>query len=239
MVADEAHRTAGALIPGEDPSPFVRIHDGDAIHADRRLYMTATPKVYTVSVRRFASNPEKMGELATTLCSMDDEDRYGPVLHETRFGDAADRDLLSDYRVIVLTVPESLAAGIRIREFAEGAPLTVDEQGKMIGCLRALAKTDTGQFPEDDRRPMRRAIAFCNLVKSSQRLEERRAGDEADLDTIVDGGSSHLKWDEKLKNLLRIGRETEFSEAHVRKVAYRPFVQQLLYATRLFRSARH
>ena len=166
-VADEAHRTAGALIPGEDPSPFVRIHDEDAIHADRRLYMTATPKVYAASAR------SRAGELATTLCSMDDEDRYGPVLHETRFGDAVDRDLLSDYRVIVLTVPESLAAGIRIREFAEGAPLTIDEQGKMIGCLRALAKTDTDEFPEDDRAPMRRAIAFCNLVDSSKRLEGR------------------------------------------------------------------
>ena len=166
-VADEAHRTAGALIPGEDPSPFVRIHDEDAIRAARRLYMTATPKVYAASARNRA------GELAATLCSMDDEDRYGPVLHETRFGDAVDRDLLSDYRVIVLTVPESLAAGIRIREFEDGAQLTLDEQGKMIGCLRALAKTDADQFPADDRAPMRRAIAFCNLVKSSQRLEGR------------------------------------------------------------------
>ena len=166
-IADEAHRTAGALIPGEDPSPFVRIHDEEAIRAARRLYMTATPKVYAASARNRA------GELATTLCSMDDEHRYGPVLHETRFGDAVDRDLLSDYRVIVLTVPESLAAGIRIREFEDGAQLTLDEQGKMIGCLRALAKTDSDQFPEDDRAPMRRAIAFCNLVKSSQRLEGR------------------------------------------------------------------
>ena len=166
-VADEAHRTAGALIPGENPSPFVRIHDEEAIRADRRLYMTATPKVYAASAR------DRAGEHAATLCSMDDENRYGPVLHETRFGDAVDRDLLSDYRVIVLTVPESLAAGIRIREFEDGAQLTLDEQGKMIGCLRALAKTDADQFPEDDRAPMRRAIAFCNLVKSSQRLEGR------------------------------------------------------------------
>ena len=166
-IADEAHRTAGALIPGEDPSPFVRIHDNDELRADRRLYMTATPKVYAASAR------SRAGELATTLCSMDDEDRYGPVLHETRFGDAVDRDLLSDYRVIVLTVPESLAAGIRIRNFAEGTQLTIDEQGRMIGCLRALAKTDADEFPEDDRVPMRRAIAFCNLVESSKRLEER------------------------------------------------------------------
>ena len=166
-IADEAHRTAGALIPGEDISPFVRIHDEESIRSDRRLYMTATPKVYAASAKTRA------GDLAAALCSMDDEERYGPILHETRFGDAVDRNLLSDYRVIVLTVPESLAAGIRIRSFEEGASLTIDEQGKMIGCLRALAKTDDEQFPEDDREPMRRAIAFCNLVESSKRLEAR------------------------------------------------------------------
>ena len=166
-IADEAHRTAGALIPGEDPSPFVRIHDNGAIRAGRRLYMTATAKVYAESARTRA------GKLATTLCSMDDEDRYGPVLHETRFGDAVEQGLLADYRVIVLTVPEALAAQVTIRNFAEGETLTIDEQGRMIGCLRALAKTDTDQFPEDDRAPMRRAIAFCNFIKSSQQLEQR------------------------------------------------------------------
>ena len=168
-IADEAHRTAGALILGEDPSPFVRIHDNDSIRADRRLYMTATPKVYAASARTRA------GKLAATLCSMDDEDRYGPALYETRFGDAVDAGLLADYRVIVLTVPESLAANIRIRNFAEGESLTLDERGRMIGCLRALAKIDAEQFPEDDRAPMRRAIAFCNFVKSSKQLEQRIA----------------------------------------------------------------
>ena len=165
-IADEAHRTAGALIPGEDPSPFVRIHDDNLLRAKRRLYMTATPKIYAERARKRA------GEFAATLCSMDDEERYGPMLHETRFGDAVERGLLSDYRVIVLTVPESLAAGINIRNFAEGKKLTIDEQGKMIGCLRALAKMDAEQFPQEDRAPMARAIAFCNLVKSSRQLEE-------------------------------------------------------------------
>ena len=168
-IADEAHRTAGALIPGEDLSPFVRIHDNDAIRAGRRLYMTATPKVYAESARARA------GQFATTLCSMDDEERYGPVLHETRFGDAVDQGLLADYRVIVLTVPEALAANIRIRNFAEAGDLKVDEQGRMIGCLRALAKTDKEQFPAGDRAPMRRAIAFCNFIDSSKRLEGRIA----------------------------------------------------------------
>ena len=144
----------------------MRIHDDNLLRASRRLYMTATPKIYAERARKRA------GEFAATLCSMDDEERYGPMLHETRFGDAVERGLLSDYRVIVLTVPESLAAGINIRNFAEGKKLTIDEQGKMIGCLRAMAKMDAEQFPQDDPDPMARAIAFCNLVKSSRQLEE-------------------------------------------------------------------
>ena len=187
-VADEAHRTAGALFPGEDNSPFVRIHDDDEIRAARRLYMTATAKVYAESARTRA------GAHAATLCSMDDEDRYGPVLHETPFGDAVDRGLLSDYRVIVLTVPESLAADIRVRNVEEGAELTLDERGKMIGCLRALAKTDSDQFPEDDRVPMRRAIAFCNLVESSRRVEQRiHEVAEDHRDTIWGGQDEGLR----------------------------------------------
>ncbi len=168
-VADEAHRTAGALLPDDDLSAFVRIHDNDRIRADRRLYMTATPKVYAESARTRA------GEFAGALCSMDDEGLFGPMLHEIQFGKAVDDGLLADYRVIVLTVPQSLAADIRIAHYEEGAPLTIDEHGKMIGCLRALAKVDAEEFPESDRAPMRRAIAFCNRIESSKRLEGRIA----------------------------------------------------------------
>ena len=96
------------------------VHDEDAIRVDRWLCMTATPKVYAASARTRAGN------LAATLRSMEDEDRYGPVPHETRFGDAVDRDLHSDFWVIVLTVPASLATGFQIQEFDDGGQLTLD-----------------------------------------------------------------------------------------------------------------
>ena len=163
-IADEAHRTAGALIPGEDPSPFVRIHDNARIRCDRRLYMTATPKVYAESARARA------GKLAATLCSMDDEHRYGPTIYQLGFGEAVGNGILSDYRVIVLTIPESLAARVTLNAFQEGKTLTLDEQGKIIGCLRALSKADKDQFPGDADIPMRRAIAFCNFIESSRNV---------------------------------------------------------------------
>ena len=141
-ICDEAHRTAGAILKGEEPSNFTRIHDDARIRSDRRLYMTATPKVYAESARTRA------GKLAAALCSMDDDVLYGPVLYELGFAEAVDRDLLSDYRVVVLTVPEGLAA--RILAHYGGAledGLKIDDTALMIGCWRALAKADPDVFP--------------------------------------------------------------------------------------------
>ena len=46
IICDEAHRTTGATFDGEDESAFVRIHDADYIKGAKRLYMTATPRIY-------------------------------------------------------------------------------------------------------------------------------------------------------------------------------------------------
>ena len=164
-VCDEAHRTAGALIEGEDPSHFVRIHRDEHIRCDRRLYMTATPKVYAASARTRA------GELAAALCSMEDEAIYGPLFYELTFGAAVEQGLLTDYKVIVLTVPEDAAARAIQRSLAEDGELKLDDGAKLLGCWRALAKVDADQFPEDDQEGMRRAIAFCRDIKSSKQVE--------------------------------------------------------------------
>ena len=164
-ICDEAHRTAGALIEGEDPSHFVRIHRDENIHCARRLYMTATPKVYAASARTRA------GELAAALCSMEDERIYGPLLYELTFGTDVEQSLLADYKVIVLTVPEDAAARAIQRSLAEDGELKLDDGAKLLGCWRALAKVDADQFPENDREGMRRAIAFCRDIKSSQQVE--------------------------------------------------------------------
>ena len=165
-ICDEAHRTAGAILPGEEQSHFTRIHRDEIIRAERRLYMTATPKVYAESARTRA------GELAAALCSMDDEELYGPVLHEIGFAEAVEAGLLSDYRVVVLTVPEGLVAEFVSRHggvLEDG--LRIDEAALMIGCWRALAKADPEVFPKRERAPMRRAIAFCRTIRASEQVE--------------------------------------------------------------------
>ena len=166
-IADEAHRTAGAIVPGEEHSDFVRIHDEKCIRARRRLYMTATPKVYAASARRRA------GDLETALCSMDDEQIFGPVLYELGFGAAVEQDLLSDFRVVILTVPMEAAARLLHGDLTNHK-ITVDDAAKLIGCWCALAKVDAERagFPESEYAPMQRAIAFCNTIKSSKQIEE-------------------------------------------------------------------
>ena len=105
VICDEAHRTTGATAAGADESNFVRVHDGDYLKAARRLYMTATPRIFDEKVK------DKADEHSAELYSMDDEALFGPEFHRLSFGDAVERGLLTDYKVIVLTVDESVMAG--------------------------------------------------------------------------------------------------------------------------------
>ena len=104
MICDEAHRTTGVTLAGEDESNFVRVHDADYIKAARRLYMTATPRIFDDNVK------DKADEHSAELASMDDELTYGPEFHRLAFGEAVERGLLTDYKVLVLTVDESVIA---------------------------------------------------------------------------------------------------------------------------------
>ena len=99
ILCDEAHRTTGIERPEDDKtSPFVLVHDGERIKAGKRLYMTATPRLYTASAKEKAARHE------VDVFSMDDEETYGPEFHRLPFSRAVEQDLLSDYKVVVLGV---------------------------------------------------------------------------------------------------------------------------------------
>ena len=99
-LCDEAHRTTGVERPGDDASPFVLVHDAARVKAARRLYMTATPRLYTEGARRKAARHD------VEVFSMDDEATYGPEFHRLPFSRAVEQDLLSDYKVVVLAMSE-------------------------------------------------------------------------------------------------------------------------------------
>ena len=162
IVCDEAHRTTGVTLAGEEPSAFTRIHD--EVQGKKRLYMTATPRVYGAGAAKVAQ------EKGAELVSMDDEQVYGKNLHVLDFADAVDKKLLSDYRVIVLGVDEAIVSQGMQRSMREGKELTLDQGIRIVGCLRALAKAGVQDLQGEG--PMRRAVAFCSSIAGSRSICE-------------------------------------------------------------------
>ena len=164
IICDEAHRTTGVTLADGDDSAFVRVHDNAIIRADKRLYMTATPRLFNDRVKDAAKEKDAV------LCSMDDVQIYGPVFHKLGFGKAVSLGLLTDYKVVVLAVPEEEVSGIYQAGVAESGELTLPEIAKLAGCWNALAKRRSGVIDAnygEDLAPMRRAVAFGKDIKTS------------------------------------------------------------------------
>ncbi len=163
IVCDEAHRTTGATFSDDDESNFVKVHDAAFIRSAKRLYMTATPRIYGDSAKA------KAEQGAVALCSMDDESLYGPELHVITFSEAVRRGLLVDYKVIVLSVEESHVSR-RIQSLLkdENNQLKVDDAAKIIGCWKALAKQGLTEELNGDHEAMKRAVAFCQVIEVSK-----------------------------------------------------------------------
>ncbi|MCY3985856.1 MAG: DEAD/DEAH box helicase family protein, partial [Candidatus Dadabacteria bacterium] len=173
VICDEAHRTAG--VESEDRhSPFLIVHDETRLNAMRRLYMTATQRIYTPAAKRRAAGGN------ADLYSMDDEVVYGPILYDMKFGEAVDRGLLSDYQVVVIGYDQSQVVSAHNSYMTEkGANISTEQWIQMIGCWDALADPETngpdrnrpaGIVNPDTTKICRRAIAFSNTISSSKNV---------------------------------------------------------------------
>ena len=166
IVCDEAHRTTGVTTGEEDESNFVRIHSDEHVQAIKRLYMTATPRIYGEAARQRAK------EQSLTLAQMDDPATYGETLFERGFSWAVENDLLTDYKVIVLAVDEGkVARSVQRRLETSDQDLALDDATKIVGCYKALTKTDLTVDVGTDTGAMRRALIFCRDIKSSKIIE--------------------------------------------------------------------
>ena len=167
IVCDEAHRTTGATFAGEDQSNFVKVHDNAAIRGRKRLYMTATPRIFGEGAK------SKARELDVLLASMDDEAMYGQVLFHVGFSRAVENGILTDYRVIVLVMDEGLVSASVQKRLSDGnSVLVLDDATKIVGCWKALSKAGLILGPSDDPAPMRRALAFCRDINSSKLIRD-------------------------------------------------------------------
>ena len=170
IICDEAHRTTGAKITNQDESHFIRVHDNAHVAGKKRLYMTATPRIFGEGAKK------KAEEHSVELCSMDDESLFGGVLFHRGFSWAVDQGLLSDFKVIVLTMDEGeVSRAVQQRLGDANNELMLDDATRIIGCYKALRKLDL-KDPVDPELPMRRALAFCGTIKKSQAVTREFGG---------------------------------------------------------------
>ena len=149
IIADEAHRCAGVV-----SSDFSIALDQRKIPARKRVFMTATPRYYTGRVIKEAK------EADLEVASMNDESVFGPVFHRLAFAEAIEKELLSDYRVVIVGIDDD-----RYRRYAEQARLlTLDGVKKTdartlaahIGLAKAMRTYD-----------MQRVISFHGRVSGA------------------------------------------------------------------------
>lgn len=215
IVCDEAHRTTGVKIKGRDESSFTKIHDNAIIVGRRRLYMTATPRLYSPDVKKKASDADVL------LCSMDNEKVYGQEIYRIGFGEAVEKGILTDYKVLVLTVPETAATAALLAFMEKDREITTNDAARLVGAISALSKRVS---PHDhllatDPHPMHKAVAFCSTIAQSKHIaavlqdfsdtyrarlpEEQRDGLIRIAAQHVDGAMSADRREDKLQWLKR------------------------------------
>lgn len=254
VVCDEAHRTTGVILSDKAEAAFTKIHDNEIVVAKKRLYMTATPRLYT------DASKQKAQEGNAVLCSMDDTNIYGEEIYRIGFGEAVKKDLLSDYKVLILTIREDqIPVALQNVIKDKNNEIDTDDASKLIGCINALSKRvlDTDESFNDDKKAMHTAVAFCQSIKISKKIsnmfnehkdtyydsltQEERAklvGVSADH---IDGSMGASERAEKLSWLKNVSQDSQdchilcnvilhkFNVDNIKCSLYRPFCKQFLY----------
>lgn len=228
VICDEAHRTTGVTLSDTDESYFVKVHKDKFIGAKKRLYMTATPRLYS------DESKSKAAQSDAVLCSMDDEDIYGDEIKRIGFGEAVSKDLLTDYKVLILTMSDNdVSKSVQNMISNDDFEINADDAAKLIGCINALSKQvlgDEGIIKQVDPEPMKRAVAFTNTIKNSKNITKNfneasvhyindlKLEDSREIVRVnaehIDGSMSALKRHE-LMNWLKSENPSELNECRV------------------------
>ncbi|WQX94691.1 DEAD/DEAH box helicase [Helicobacter pylori] len=213
IICDEAHRTVGAMYSSnerDDKNAFTLCHSDKNIKATKRLYMTATPKVYS------ESSKAKAKESDNVIYSMDDADTFGEEIYTLNFERAIALDLLTDYKVIILAVRSENLSGVtnsvnkKISQLeAKGTKLDkklINNEFvcKIVGTHKGLAKQDLIALDDENKEDndlknkadtfvSQRAISFCKSINTSKNIKDS-------FETIMECYDEELK-KKSFKNL--------------------------------------
>ena len=179
VICDEAHRTTGVEQEGGFTSNFSKIHDQNLIQAKKRLYMTATPRIYSAKAQKQAQQKKR------DFFSMADPKLYGAEFYHLSFEEAIKKDLLSDYKVMILCVSEKYISQEMQDLLAEDGELKVGDVAKIIGCYNGLLLKESQPdptvekltinetTPQHSSTPLKRAVAFTSSIKDSKEITEK------------------------------------------------------------------
>ncbi|PLS28987.1 DNA damage-inducible protein [Bifidobacterium parmae] len=214
-ICDEAHRTTGVM---DGEAAFQKIHDAGFIHSAKRLYMTATPRIYGEG----AKNKAKEG--AIEIASMDDENVYGRIAYRLSFGKAVDLGLLTDYKIVVMQVAESMMGSVMQKQYgAKDSEIPLDDAAKFVGCWKALfdrrhsksvdelvsrGRHAAETAPDDSKRVLHHAIAFAASIKDSKALS-------AKFRTVIDDYTRNLEDTDANKAVKAANHEVHVEIDHV------------------------
>lgn len=166
IICDEAHRTTGLTELNKEASAFTKVHYNENVKAKKRLYQTATPRVYGEDAK------VKAEEKSVIIADMNDSSVFGEELYRIGFGDAIRKGILTDYKVMVLAVEEDIIARRFQNMFANTeSGLQFDDVTKIIGCWNGLVKRD-GKTNKTLGQPMKRAIAFTGTISDSKKITD-------------------------------------------------------------------
>ncbi|MEU9322010.1 Helicase associated domain protein [Streptomyces sp. NPDC048295] len=128
-VVDEAHRTSGSM-----GKAWADIHDQTKIPAHRRLYLTATPRIWEERLNREVAEGVRDPLPREMAASMDDEKVFGPVLYKLSLASAVSRKLLARYQIIVLELQDPVVTPERLMGEERH---TEEVRGQRLGALQA------------------------------------------------------------------------------------------------------
>lgn len=214
IVCDEAHRTTGTM---DDDVSFRKVHSNKNVRGDKRLYMTATPRIYGED----AKNKAKAG--AVEIASMDNVDVYGRVAYTLSFGKAVQLGLLTDYKIVVMQVAEDQMSRMMQERYSEAkSQIPLSDAAKFVGCWKALfdrrhasnlngvvgRHAQVGLENDESRQVLHHAIAFASTIKDSERLKNK-------FQTVIDDYTSSLEDTEENRETINNGRMVKVEVKHV------------------------
>lgn len=169
IISDEAHRTTGAHEASKEASTFTKVHSNAHVKGQKRMYQTATPKIYGESAKKNAKDKSIL------LSSMDDENKFGQVFYRMGFGQAVSHGILTDYKVMVLAVDETAIQKDMQRTLSDPENgLNIDDVGRIVGIWNGMMRRNGYKNPIKnspyDGAPLERAIAFTRTIADSKKV---------------------------------------------------------------------